>query len=126
MKTEFRNGYHINSFEADKHPGLKCIGDWLVENFGDDAAKIDGVTSWGGWTFSAARFTTCDDAGHLQVLCGGLCIITFRRDHTIDKRPAYLVVDDMHGAMVSLLRAGGQAALHQRSEPPRLRLVMCA
>lgn len=125
MKTEFRNGYHVNSLEAEKHPGLKCIGDFLVEHFGEAAQKIDGVSSWGGWTFSAARFT-CSDDGHLQVICGGTCIITFHRSHTVDKRPFYLVIDDLDRAAAMLLHKAGGAALHQRTEPPRLRLVASA
>lgn len=125
MKNEFRNGYHVNGFEAEKHPGIKCIGDFLVEHFGEDASKIDGVANWGGWTFSAARFT-CGDQGDLFVLCGGTCIITFRRDHTVDKRPAYLVIDDLDRAARMLLHKAGGDALHQRIDSPRLRLVMSA
>lgn len=126
MKTEFRNGYHVNTLETGNHPGLKCIGDFLVENFGEEAAKqIDGVSNWGGWTFSAARFT-CGDKGELFVICGGTCIITFERAHTIDKRPAYLVVEDLQGGMFDVLRVAGHLELHPRRQQPRLRLVMSA
>lgn len=125
MKSEFRNGYHVNTTETEKHPGLKCIGDFLVEHFGESAAKIDGVPCWGGWTFSAAQFT-CGDQGDLFVLCGGTCIITFRRDHTVDKRPAYLVIDDLDRAARMLLHKAGGESLHPRTDSPRLRLVMSA
>lgn len=125
---EFRNGYSVNEVDArhvESFPGMRPIGDWLVENFGEEAAKIEGVNNWGGWYFTKARFINGD--GHaLNLLCGGVAIIIFERGHTVDKNPFYLVADDLSNAMVSILREAGMLACHQRSDHARLKLVASA
>jgi len=103
---------------------IGTVRDWLIQNFGETAGDIPGVSSWGRTTISGAYFVI-DKDGSLFVQCGGEAVVGFKRDHTVDKRPLYLVVDGDRGEMWKMRNAMNTQPLHVSKPRNVLRLVMC-
>lgn len=99
--------------------------EWLVQQFGESAKHLDGVSAWGTQTISGAHFV-CDNYGRLFVTCGGTAIIALSREHTVDKRPMYIVADDAGAQIWNLRNQVGTLPLHESRPFPRLRLVFSA
>ena len=106
--------------------GIKTVGDWLLDNFGESSLRIVGFEVWRRETISGASFVTDDDGG-LFVLCGGQAIIAFHRKHTVDKKPLYLVIDGSAGAVAELRRIAGMTGItHGNGKRDTLKLVYSA
>lgn len=124
---------------------MQTAREFLVHTFGESANLIEDINAFGNTTISGASLVIAQTEAGVKyaayVSCGGKAIMRLERNHSVDKRPMYVVLDytDAQRARAARERATRKskedrdnmtnddwAAFHKPEPHPVMRLVQSA